>query len=154
MPTRRRNFSDPIGSDVDNHNDLSNLPGASFGPRIRKRMTYEYDPIPRPYPVCSTSIQCKLLEKESSLMNFQDFRLLDFLQSPLFLPSSNSLSSVSRSKNGKTNLEKGIHPLLSSCLSSDALTCFSSEGLYWVLSRQMHRWRPGIQTTRFPSFLR
>ena len=49
-------------------------------------------------------------------MSFQDFELLDFLQNPLLVPSSGSLSSVSRSKKGKTHLEEAIHhPLPSSC---------------------------------------
>ena len=76
-------------------------------------MTYEYDPIARPYPVHSTSIECKLLERESSLMSFQPLGLLDFLQSPLFVPSSGSLSRVSRKP--QTNLGNSIHPLPSSC---------------------------------------
>ena len=103
MPTQQRNFLGPIDSRADNHNDFSNLSAppspASFGPRNRKRMSYEYDPISRPYPVCSTS----MLEKESSLMSFEDSGLLHFLRNPLFDPSS-----VSRSVNG-------IHPLPSSC---------------------------------------
>ena len=79
-------------------------------------MTYEYDPISISYPVCSTSLQCKLLENESSLISFQDLGLLNFLQNPLFVPTSGSLSSVSRSKVGKRSKHtKGIHPSPSSC---------------------------------------
>merc|ERR1719264_1593657 len=49
-------------------------------------------------------------------MSFQDFELLDFLQNPLLVPSSGSLSSVSRIKKGKRHLEEAIHhPLPSSC---------------------------------------
>ena len=76
-------------------------------------MTYEYDPITRPYPVHSTSIECKHLERKSSLMSFQPLGLLDFLQNPLFVPSTGTLSSVSRKP--QTNLGNTIHPLPSSC---------------------------------------
>ena len=68
-------------------------------------MTYEYDPIARPYPIRSTGLECKLLERESSLMSFQPLRLIDFLQSPLFVPSSCSQSRKAQK----------IHPLPSSC---------------------------------------
>ena len=76
-------------------------------------MTYEYDPIARPYPVHSTSIECKHLERESSFMSFQPLGLLDFLQSPLFVPSTGPLSRASRKP--QTNLWNSIHPLPSSC---------------------------------------
>ena len=90
------------------------------------RMSYEYDPISRPYPVCSTR---KLLEKESSLMSFQDFELLDFLQNPLLVPSSGSLSSVSRIRKGKTHLEEAIHhPLPSSCQDISETSSDEEEG--------------------------
>ena len=88
-------------------------------------MTYEYDPISISYPACSTSLQCKLLEKESSLISFQDLGLLNFLQNPLFVPTSGSLSSVSISKVGK--IAKGIHHQPpSSC--KDISETSSSEG--------------------------
>ena len=76
-------------------------------------MTYEYDPMARPYPVHSTSIECKHLERESSFMSFQPLGLLDFLQSPLFVPSTGTLSRASRKP--QTNLWNSFHPLPSSC---------------------------------------
>merc|ERR1719234_278252 len=68
-------------------------------------MTYEYDPIARPYPIRSTGLECKLIERGSALMSFQPLCLFDFLQSPLFVPSS-----CSQSRKGQK-----IHPLPSSC---------------------------------------
>ena len=76
-------------------------------------MTYEYDPIARPYPVHLTSIECKHLERESSCMSFQPLGLLYFLQSPLFVPSTGTLSRASRKP--QTNLWNSFHPLPSSC---------------------------------------
>ena len=78
-------------------------------------MTYEYDPIPRPHPVCSTNIEFKL-EKELSSESFQDLGLSHFLQNPLFISGSGSLSSsFSRREKGKKNSGTGLHPLPSSC---------------------------------------